>query len=49
MADFATVSALFVYPLKSARAMSCARVRLSTTGFEWDRQWMLINAQGTFL
>jgi uncharacterized protein len=49
MADIATISALFVYPLKSARALACPRVRLSTTGFEWDRQWMLINAQGTFL
>jgi len=45
----ATISGLFVYPLKSARGLSCARVRVSTTGFEWDRQWMLINAHGRFL
>jgi uncharacterized protein YcbX len=43
------VSGLFVYPLKSARGIPTARVRVSTTGFEWDRQWMLINAQGVFL
>jgi MOSC domain-containing protein len=43
------ISALFVYPLKSGRAVPCSRVRVSTTGFEWDRQWMLINAQGVFL
>jgi MOSC domain-containing protein len=49
MAPSARISALFVYPLKSARAVSCPRVRLSATGFEWDRQWMLINAQGVFL
>lgn len=45
----ATITGLFVYPLKSGRALSCARVRVSTTGFEWDRQWMLINARGVFL
>ena len=49
MTDLATITGLFVYPLKSARAVSCPRVRLSTTGFEWDRQWMLINAHGVFL
>ncbi len=49
MAAIATISGLFVYPLKSARAMACPRVRLSATGFEWDRHWMLINANGVFL
>ena len=49
MSATVTVSALFVYPLKSARGIPSARVRVSTTGFEWDRQWMLINAQGVFL
>jgi uncharacterized protein len=49
MADIATITGLFVYPLKSARAVSCPRVRLTATGFEWDRQWMLINAHGVFL
>jgi uncharacterized protein YcbX len=49
MADIATITGLYVYPLKSARAVSCPRVRLSVTGFEWDRQWMLINAHGVFL
>jgi uncharacterized protein YcbX len=45
----ATIAGLFVYPLKSGRAVPCARARLSSTGFEWDRQWMLVNAQGVFL
>jgi MOSC domain-containing protein len=49
MALGATIAGLFVYPLKSARGVPCARVRLSPTGFEWDRQWMLINADGVFL
>jgi MOSC domain-containing protein len=49
MDAIATVAELFVYPLKSARAIACSRVRVGATGFEWDRHWMLINAQGVFL
>ena len=49
MTTIATVAALFVYPLKSARGIARARVRVAPTGFEWDRQWMLIDAQGRFL
>ena len=49
MSTTVTVSGLFVYPLKSARGIPSARVRVRATGFEWDRQWMLINAQGVFL
>jgi uncharacterized protein YcbX len=45
----ATVSALFVYPVKSMRGIACAQARLSTTGLEWDRQWMVVDAKGTFL
>jgi uncharacterized protein YcbX len=49
MAAMATISGLFVYPLKSARGLACSQVRVSATGFEWDRRWMLINAYGVFL
>jgi uncharacterized protein YcbX len=45
----AIVQELFVYPLKSARAIARARVRLAATGFEWDRQWMAVDALGTFV
>ena len=44
-----SVSALFVYPVKSARGIARSRVRVTARGFEWDRQWMLIDARGTFL
>lgn len=44
-----TVSALFVYPVKSMRGTAVARVRTVRTGFEWDRQWMVIDGKGTFL
>ena len=49
MTAIATVTGLFVYPLKSARSVACPRVRLAATGFEADRQWMLVNAHGVFL
>jgi uncharacterized protein len=49
MATIATVVGLFVYPVKSMRGIARASVRIADTGFEWDRQWMLIDAKGTFL
>jgi uncharacterized protein len=49
MATIASVAALCIYPLKSARGIASSRVRVVETGFEWDRQWMLIDAQGVFL
>ena len=45
----ATVLDLFVYPVKSARAIARSRVRVGASGFEWDRQWMLVDGKGTFL
>ncbi|MFO7278241.1 MAG: MOSC N-terminal beta barrel domain-containing protein [Pseudomonadota bacterium] len=45
----ATVEALFIYPLKSARAIPRERTVLGPAGFEWDRHWMVVNAQGRFL
>ncbi|HJS91206.1 MAG TPA: MOSC N-terminal beta barrel domain-containing protein [Steroidobacteraceae bacterium] len=44
-----TVQALNVYPLKSARGIPKARVWLAGTGFEWDRHWMVVREDGTFL
>ena len=45
----AIVLDLFVYPLKSARGIASSRVRVTATGLEWDRHWMIVNASGTFL
>ena len=44
-----SVSELFVYPVKSARGIARSRARVGASGFEWDRQWMLVDAKGTFL
>jgi uncharacterized protein YcbX len=49
MRTTATVTELFVYPVKSTRGIAQPRVRITATGFEWDRQWMLIDAKGLFL
>src|SRR5690348_14671964 len=44
-----TVQELNVYPVKSARGIPKTRVRLAATGFEWDRHWMVVRADGAFL
>jgi uncharacterized protein len=43
------VTELHVYPVKSMRGVPRERVRVAATGFEWDRQWMLVDAKGKFL
>ncbi|HET7757736.1 MAG TPA: MOSC N-terminal beta barrel domain-containing protein [Steroidobacteraceae bacterium] len=43
------VTGLNVYPVKSTRGTVRERVRVSATGLEWDRQWMIVNERGTFL
>ena len=43
------VEALFVYPFKSARGHAKSAVRVSATGFEWDRNWMAVDSHGKFL
>src|SRR5205807_2619216 len=45
----ATVLELFGYAVESARAIARSRVRVGASGFEWDRQWMLVDGKGTFL
>jgi uncharacterized protein len=43
------VTELNVYPVKSTRGTARTRVSLTATGFEWDRQWMIVDANGVFL
>jgi uncharacterized protein len=43
------VEGLFVYPFKSARGHAKSAVRVSATGFEWDRNWMAVDSHGKFL
>ena len=44
-----TVDELNIYPFKSGRCIPKSSVRVGSTGFEWDRYWMAVNAEGTFL
>jgi uncharacterized protein YcbX len=44
-----TVDELNIYPLKSGRRINQPSVRLASTGFEWDRYWMVVNAAHSFL
>ena len=44
-----TIQALNIHPVKSARAVPLDSVRLAATGFEWDRQWMAVDAADSFV
>ncbi|XP_078433153.1 molybdenum cofactor sulfurase family protein [Wolffia australiana] len=41
----ATVSGLFIYPIKGCRGISVSQACISSTGFRWDRQWMVVNSK----
>ncbi|WP_310734562.1 MOSC domain-containing protein [Azohydromonas caseinilytica] len=42
------VHALSIYPVKSCAGIALAQARLTATGLEHDRAWMLVDAQGRF-
>ncbi len=43
------VDGLFVYPVKSCGGVEVESARVTATGFEWDRRWMVVGADGSFL
>lgn len=43
------VSALAIYPLKSAAGIPVPSARITPRGLEWDRHWMLVDADGHFV
>jgi len=43
------VQELRIYPLKSARGISIAHACLGRAGLRWDRHWLAIRPDGTFL
>jgi uncharacterized protein YcbX len=45
----AVVSRLYVYPVKSCAGVSVSEAVLTDTGLEFDRAWMVVDAQGRFL
>lgn len=44
-----TIGALWVFPIKSCAGISVQQARLLPTGLEWDRAWMVVDAQGMFI
>lgn len=43
------ISRLFVYPVKSCAGVEVQEARLTTTGLELDRAWMLVDQHGEFV
>lgn len=44
-----SVASLHVYPIKSLGGFSVKEARISDRGFEHDRRWMLVDANGRFM
>ncbi len=45
----AVISALWVYPVKSCAGVQLSEAILTETGLEFDRAWMVVDAQGEFV
>ena len=45
----ARISRLWVYPVKSCAGVAVLEALLTETGLEFDRAWMVVDAQGQFL
>jgi uncharacterized protein len=44
-----SVSGLFVHPIKSCARIAVNSAPITETGLEWDRQWMVVDADGDFV
>jgi uncharacterized protein YcbX len=44
-----TVSALYVYPVKSCRGVSLTEAAVADRGFAHDREWMVVDTDGRFV
>jgi hypothetical protein len=44
-----TINSLHRYPVKSLQGIDLTHVTLTTQGLEWDRQWILVDANGHFV
>ena len=43
------IGALWIYPVKSCAGVPVVSARLTATGLEHDREWMVVDPQGVFL
>jgi hypothetical protein len=44
-----SIAGLFVHPVKSCAGVAVDSATLIETGFEWDRQWMVVDEHGEFV
>ncbi len=44
-----SIEQLWIYPIKSCAGLRLSTVELLETGLEWDRTWMVVDAQGEFV
>ena len=40
---------LNIYPIKSTRGLALQQAQVQPRGIEWDRRWMLVDSDGTFI
>lgn len=45
----ATITALNIYPVKSCAGIAMTKAQLTPTGFEHDRQWLIVQPNGRFV
>jgi uncharacterized protein len=45
----ARIDQLWIYPIKSCAGVALDQALLTPTGLEWDRAWMVVDAQGEFV
>jgi uncharacterized protein YcbX len=45
----ATITAINIYPVKSCGGIALSRARLMRTGFEHDREWLIVQPNGRFV
>jgi uncharacterized protein YcbX len=48
-AGMVRVASLYVYPVKSCRGIAVDSFRMTDTGPEWDRRWMIVTPAGMFI
>lgn len=49
MTTMARIAAINVYPVKSCRGIACERALVTATGFEHDREWLIVRPDGRFI
>jgi uncharacterized protein YcbX len=43
------IASLHIYPVKSCRGIDLDRARVTSTGLEWDRRWMIVDSSDRFV